>query len=253
MQIYPVAEWIETIRPIIEKTLGPLPPFEVRPGRLPASYVRMKVFVPFTAGWYPDDDFVGIKYYPRHLGDRLRTDPGYVLYGIAHEPVHVYQRSNTEMRWLSDDRKEWLEGVAELAGLKILTDLLKEKTMLRELIDDAVGTRRYSETVADLEDFIGRNIANSVYAGARCGIIPKYTIRELILPFRLPRVILHIAKKELRALKKENAPIPWLQYNLPYRLGLIRCARIVASGTLTFPEIIRIPLTRRRLKELAGV
>jgi len=248
---YPVAKWIRLVRPLIEEKLGPLPPFSIRAYLPPPGWRR-------GIPWEFDRNERGITflYYPKRIRVHLqREESGYLAYVLIHHLIHLYQEPHfiVPLSEMSEKQpcKQWVEGSVDLAAWSILAPLVASLDRDDALIAQMFGESAQGDPEETIEGFTAHFFASLAKSLHRRGMLTHPTVAALELPFSLP--IATDARIQELIVGQQKLRMQWTGRNIAYALGHARCARIVSSGIMTIDQLLRTPMTDRKLRQLAGI
>lgn len=246
---YPVSEWIARAQPAIEQHFGPMPEFEVRRGRAhpihEASGTSMGMYADYrTKTWF-------LKWYPKQMTIDLSTPFGAatLLFDVVHEISHSYQNElfelPCEVPW---SQWHWLEGCADLAAMHVWIDgLRRDENPLQPLLD-TLNPLYVDDPQANPATQVPIRLGWILAILTRSRTIERAHLSELTLPFKIGKPVQEEAEDFARRYLRRT--LRNYNYMLPYALGFMRCAQIVAEGEISLPDLLRTPLTSRKLRTL---
>ncbi|MEX0869822.1 MAG: hypothetical protein WDZ39_00105 [Candidatus Spechtbacterales bacterium] len=266
-----VAGLAEVLKPEIEEAYGKLPYFEFRSNDSPPAYTPK---TPWAINVDNEMRAWFVEYYPNNVNVYSESWNGiaYLIQALIHDISHLYQMepernkvgkpwretgfSKTTTRQSPKSRSafnHWSEGGAELAAYKILSGILFGRKNYNELLRE-IGQFFQNGDGADLktymENYFLGSFAQKIIILCKHGALANPSLKELALPFNVTKNAQSTI--EQRAEKYLFEPVKHYNFRLAYSLGLMRCGAIVAAGDMTIAEILRTPITSRKLRELAN-
>lgn len=201
----------------------------------------------YYGGWYRDAT-PRLVYHPKNVRAYLNPDlrigrnASYLLYALVHDTLHMYQVAKQP---LGSDHAYWMEGVADAGAFDLIFGSKARRKQLLSIMNDFLGV---SLQHGDLWGYFSTHFADALILLMRWGLIDTLALQEIPLPFSVPPPY----QNRTRNIAEERSDGNVYDVDeFSYLIGSFRALRIVRQSDQTFGDLLRSPMSNRKLREYA--